>query len=344
MKRVSSFALALIAVLNLAACGSQGTAAAMRLTRSVGTVAVSDGGGKDVPLLDNLGLYSGYGVDTRSESYAWISLDDTKLAKMDQESEISIQKEGKALDIELKSGGLFFNVTEPLADDETMNISTSTMLVGIRGTCGWVVCEDSLPQVYLLEGKVECSAGDQTVQVNAGEMAELRLDGELVVEPFSIEDIPAFVQDEAGMDVDSISKLAGRKFWNGHTYQVFDLHDPSWLTAEEYCESLGGHLASISSQEENSILYRFMIESGYTSAYFGLLDRDSEGIWTWVTGEPVTYTNWHTGEPNSVYEAYGMFYNAFTDGTWNDGDFGAGHTSGRATAFICEWDYINIGS
>ena len=196
MKRILSFALAMILALTLAACGGQFTAASMRLRRTEGTVSVSDGSGKNVPALDNLGLYSGYGVGTRSASYAWIDLDDVKLTKLDQNSEIAIQKEGKALDIELKSGSLFFNVTEPLADDETMNISTSTMLVGIRGTCGWVSCRSGLSQVYILEGKVDCSAGGQTVRVNAGEMGVLTEDGELTVREFFKQDIPAFIQDE----------------------------------------------------------------------------------------------------------------------------------------------------
>ena len=46
----------------LTACAGEETpAAAMHLRRAQGTVSVSDGDGKDVPLLDNLGLYSGYG-------------------------------------------------------------------------------------------------------------------------------------------------------------------------------------------------------------------------------------------------------------------------------------------
>ena len=188
--------LALAMLLSAAACSNQNTAAAMHLRRAEGTVAVSDSGGKNVPVLENLGLYSGYGVNTRSASYAWIDLDEVKLAKMDQNSEISIEKEGKALDIELKSGSLFFNVTEPLADDETMNIRTSTMLVGIRGTSGWVEENGGLSRVYILEGKVECSAEGQTVQVNAGEFAELTADEKLVVEPFTQQDIPSFVRDE----------------------------------------------------------------------------------------------------------------------------------------------------
>ena len=205
MKRILSSALAMIMVWGLAACSGRNTttASTMRLTRTDGTVAVTDGGGKDVPLLDGLNLYSGYGVNTRAASYAWISLDDVKLTKMDQESEISIEKEGKALNIELKSGSLFFNVTQPLADDEAMNIRTSTMLVGIRGTSGWMEANDGLSRVYLLEGKVECSAEGQTVQVSAGEFAEMTADGELVVEPFDDQDLPSFVREELDSGTDA---------------------------------------------------------------------------------------------------------------------------------------------
>ena len=199
--------LSLIIVYTLAACS--GGAAAIHLRRTQGTVSVSDGGGKDVPVLDNLGLYSGYGVNTRLASYAWIDLDDVKLAKLDQNSEIIIGQEGKALSIELKSGSLFFNVTEPLADDETMSIRTSTMLVGIRGTCGWVEDNGGLSRVYLLAGKVESSAGDKTVQVNAGEFAELTADGELTVKEFSEQDLPAFVREEVDGGADEASDPVG---------------------------------------------------------------------------------------------------------------------------------------
>ena len=210
MKRILSLILAMTMVLSVAACGGDSgdggsggngtTAATMHLTHTEGTVSVSDGGGKDVPVLDNLGLYSGYGVDTRSASYAWIGLDDAKLVKMDQNSGIAIQKEGRTLDIEVKSGRLFFNVTRPLEDDETMNIRASTMIVGIRGTCGWVEERDGLARVYVLEGKVNCSVGGRMVRVNAGEMGSLTANGELVVEPFGEPDLPAFVRDDLVRD------------------------------------------------------------------------------------------------------------------------------------------------
>ena len=189
-KRILALTLALS--LLLTACGGGASATTMRLRKTEGTVGVSDGEGKDVEPRDDLGLYSGYGVDTQTESYAWISLDEAKLTKLDQDSEIAITKEGKKLEIEVKSGSLFFNVTEPLADDETMDIRTSTMMVGIRGTCGWVTQDTAA----LLEGTVEVTAGEQAVTISAGEMAVLTGDGTLEVKSFYQENIPAFIQDE----------------------------------------------------------------------------------------------------------------------------------------------------
>ena len=176
--------------------------AIMRLLYTEGTVSVFDGNGNAVTLLDNLVLYSGYRVSTQSASYAVVEMYDVEYSKevmLDQNSEIYIEKEGKALDIELKSGSLFFSVIEPLADDETMDIRTSTMLVSIQRDCGkvhgWVEERSGLSRVYIRgEGSVECSAEGQTVQVSAWEYAELTADRNLAMESFTKSDIPAFVR------------------------------------------------------------------------------------------------------------------------------------------------------
>ena len=195
-KRLAALVLALSLVLS--SCGGGLKATAMHLRRSEGRVSVSDGEGKDLEPAENLGLYSGYGVDTRSESYAWIDLDEVKLTKLDQDSEIQIEKEGKRLEIEVLSGSLFFNVTEPLEGDETMEIRTSSMMVGIRGTCGWVALSGDKDRlsVYLLEGKVRCEAGGEKETVRAGEMAVMTEDGQITVKEFSAADIPSFVMEE----------------------------------------------------------------------------------------------------------------------------------------------------
>lgn len=216
-KSNSVFLLFLVFVLLLPACGSKETAATMHLVRAEGAVSVNDTDGASVALIENLGLYSGYGVATQAASYGWIDLDEAKLAKMDEDSEVEIVKRDKLLELCVQSGGLFFNVTEPLAEDETMNIRTSTMLVGIRGTCGWVYVEDdSLMHVYLLRGKVECSVlgeGDNALaseMLNAGQTAQMTLSGDtasIIIEDFSEEDVPAFVMTEIEEDTEIMESL-----------------------------------------------------------------------------------------------------------------------------------------
>lgn len=139
------------------------------------------------------------------------------------------------------------------------------------------------------------------------------------------------------IDLDTITNVDD---FTQHTYKIFN-NCNTWEQAEEYCESLGGHLATISSQEENDYLYQLMLSSGLKSVYFGLSDNQNEGIFTWVNGEQILYSNWHQGEPNgeNQYEDYAMFYYKFNDGTWNDGDFSNNGTLNDTLAFICEWDY-----
>ena len=192
-KRV--LALALAASLLLGGCGGGLKAATMHLRKTTGEVWVSDEKAKDVPLAEDLGLYSGYRVDTWAESYAWIDLDAVKLTKMDADSQVEIEKEGKDLEILVKSGSIFFNVTEPLAEDETMTIRTADLLVGIRGTCGWVDAEKK--QAALLEGRVRCEAEDgEKARLSAGEKVSLGEDGQLTVTPLTAQDIPEFVREE----------------------------------------------------------------------------------------------------------------------------------------------------
>lgn len=123
-------------------------------------------------------------------------------------------------------------------------------------------------------------------------------------------------------------------------YDSSDLENViTWEDASQFCQSLGGHLAIIHSQEENDFLFDSMKSLGYSNAYFGYTDAKVEGEWEWVIPDSSTYTNWAYGEPNneSDSEDYAMFYWKYDDGTWNDGTFVDGTNNG-GHIFICEWD------
>ena len=191
MRKPSSFQksflpLALVlAILLTAALPAMGAetvsdaASTIQLMKTEGSVSVTNGSGRALSVFEDMRLYNGYHAKTAEKSYAWASLDSSKLIKLDEVSEAEVRKAGKKLEVLLNSGNLYFNVSEPLEKEESLNIRTSTIIVGIRGTCGWVKMLDAWrAQVYLLEGQVECSVTDpatgesRTTVLRGGEMAE----------------------------------------------------------------------------------------------------------------------------------------------------------------------------
>ena len=123
-------------------------------------------------------------------------------------------------------------------------------------------------------------------------------------------------------------------YFNGHYYKVYT-DATSWIDAKNKCELLGGHLATITSEEEDDFTYKLMEFEGINKVLFGLYNAgDSEmPNWCWVTNEPLNYTRWGDGEPNYDYngtEAYGGYY----CGAWND------YRNDEVGAYICEWDSI----
>lgn len=188
-------------------CRNLRVAATIALTKVEGELELIDRRGKDVLPKENLHLFDGSIMATHEQSYAWMNLDSKRLVKLDQESQMEIRKNRKKLEITVQYGSLFFNIEKPLEKDESLDIRTSSMMVGIRGTCGWVTVEDeTLLHVYLLKGKVECSVFDKEGNVlaseilTAGQAARLALDGDIasitVTKEFDIQDIPDFVMEE----------------------------------------------------------------------------------------------------------------------------------------------------
>ena len=116
------------------------------------------------------------------------------------------------------------------------------------------------------------------------------------------------------------------RHWNGHEYRLIPSYK-TWAEAKLDCEARGGHLVTITSSAENTLV------TGLThmgSVWIGLTDEITEGEFQWVTGEAVDYTNWAPGEPN---DAGGEDYTELYDsGEWND------IPSGQSHPYVCEWE------
>jgi hypothetical protein len=92
---------------------------------------------------------------------------------------------------------------------------------------------------------------------------------------------------------------------SGHIYYLLTTN--TWTASESEAESLGGTLAIVNNQEENAWLYStFSMFGGVARGlWIGLTDQVLEGTFVWVTGEPLTYTNWAGGEPNKFSNKWG---------------------------------------
>lgn len=197
MKKFVSLALTALCLLALLTGCTKATS--MHLRRTEGTVTVQDEDAEPVTVKEDLSLYGGYEVDTLTESYAWVDLDAVKLTKLDENTQVEIHRNGAHLELVVLSGSLFFQVTQPLEEEESLTVRTSDMLVGIRGTCGWVSCDETGSLAALLEGVVTCqgTAGGE-VRLEAGQKAVLARGGaDFTVSPLRRQDLPAFIAGEA---------------------------------------------------------------------------------------------------------------------------------------------------
>ena len=103
----------------------------------------------------------------------------------------------------------------------------------------------------------------------------------------------------------------------GHHYRLY-AETLSWREAEETCQKLGGHLASVHSKAENEFL------SGLRQSrivWLGATDNDKGkvGKWGWTDGSEFKYQNWRAGEPNNAGgEEFFLSFASAQDSQWND--------------------------
>ncbi|XAL99832.1 lectin-like protein [Phycisphaeraceae bacterium D3-23] len=125
------------------------------------------------------------------------------------------------------------------------------------------------------------------------------------------------------------------EYYNGSWYQLVDSNPLTFWQAQSYAESLGGHLATIHSAEENAFVNSVVTNTHPNpiptmNPWIGLYQPpgspEPDGGYVWVTGEPVTYLNWREGSPSNGlngaedtarFYPYGIYNNA-PPGMWND--------------------------
>ena len=205
-------------------------ATTMRLLRVEGTVNIEDSNGNVKPVIDNIRFQSGDALSTGSDGLASVGLDDTKIVTLQNDSRAEFIKRHKQLELNLTKGGLFFEVTEHLQDDELMEIKTSNMTVGIRGTSGYVYySKDGLQSLMITDGVVIVTAYNpvtgetKTCEVHGGEKITLYLYSDKNSERDSIEfdlvpvegsEVPEFPLAQIVADDDLLAKVCADTGWD----------------------------------------------------------------------------------------------------------------------------------
>ena len=208
----------------------------MRLERLVGTANLYDQNGKEQSIKEQMRLSSGQSLSTADESLIMISLDETKLVTMEENSKAEIEASGNSLVFDLKEGNLFFNVTEKLAEGQTFDVKASTLVCGIRGTSAYVGI-DSSGHEYLMvtDGTVRVVAENPitheqvVVEVPPGQMITIYLDDEaegggtisVKMQPYKEEDLPPTALQTIAMDDNLLIRVVDATGLSGEKMTAF---------------------------------------------------------------------------------------------------------------------------
>ena len=138
---------------------------------------------------------------------------------------------------------------------------------------------------------------------------------------------------------------------NGRTHRYWVCQGfPDWDKAEAFCETLGGHLVTITSLEEQAHVQNYVKETAPKTCLWIGIQRNN-GNWNqWTSGEKFEYANWGGPYPtmvnkddiNTVFSNYeklggedyemerGQWFQLYNQGVEKLNPDGW---------LICEWDY-----
>ncbi|XP_044179085.1 uncharacterized protein LOC114946811 isoform X1 [Acropora millepora] len=105
-----------------------------------------------------------------------------------------------------------------------------------------------------------------------------------------------------------------------HCYLFRDTYNDrrTWTSARYMCLRQGANLLSITSKQEQDFISHHFTDNLHGQVWLGLNDRNIEAGYTWSDGSPVTFLNWHPGEPNDANNVENCAEMYPVDTRWND--------------------------
>lgn len=141
--------------------------------------------------------------------------------------------------------------------------------------------------------------------------------------------VTSFTISDQGNDVSKTVPVKVMKYWadplifefigefNGHYYYISN-HKKTWLEGKEQCEKSGGHLLTITSEEENKFISDSPLRIN-EDIWIGLTYLfGNDKITHWITEEPIIFRSFvgaYTGTGPGDFAEYYFYMNP--NGEWN---------------------------
>jgi serine/threonine protein kinase len=126
--------------------------------------------------------------------------------------------------------------------------------------------------------------------------------------------------------------------FGGHRYQ-FSPEKLTWEEAKAKAAAAGGHLATITSAEENQWVWDTLVSRlpVNLSLWLGGTKDNPTQTWAWITGESFTFTAWGEREPNMNPDEIALCFSHMSKG-WGDIRSNGIGAADRRGGYLIEWD------
>lgn len=116
--------------------------------------------------------------------------------------------------------------------------------------------------------------------------------------------------------VENIGSVASEETLNNQRYMLLD-DVMTWSEARSKAEAMGGHLVTITSQEEQAVVEKLLVQGKREAYFIGGSDEKLEGTFSWITEELFGQGKWAPGEPNN-HGGNENYLEIYRNGVWND--------------------------
>ena len=227
---IAIFSILIIAtiVISVVFVTSRYNASSMRVIKVEGAVSVEDSNGNVKSVSKNTKFQSGDSLETGSNGIATVGLDSDKNVTMEPNSRADFVKMNNQLSMKLIRGGVFFEVTETLKQDESFEIKTSSMTAGIKGASGYIYYDiNSRDNIVVTDGVVIVSATNPSsgetkyAEVHGGQSVSVRLYGDrktdtvvFDVKDITKEELPLIAVEAIAADGALLSRVSQSTGWD----------------------------------------------------------------------------------------------------------------------------------